>query len=137
MRTRTRSLDPFTAHPASETSLPRLARALAGLAFLSTMAGCATDGDRTPAADGEISGLTCQDSGTCECVSNAACGEGAICDYNYLCSPTPSGVQCSEPSGDQMCHELCEGTCPIAGQECVEIEQFQGGDSSQTFKICR
>ena len=84
----------------------------------------------------------CQADPAAACCGDDECGDGSICDFDYLCSPAPGGgVQCSDPSGDRRCHPRCDAAaegqaCPGEAGVCARLERFQGGDSGQELWAC-
>ncbi|MCA9660029.1 MAG: hypothetical protein KC486_16920 [Myxococcales bacterium] len=84
----------------------------------------------------------CADEGIGECCDDSECAGGSLCDFDYICSPGPDGVSCSEPSGDRLCHLRCDAAdegqaCPDDAGTCTRIERFQGGDAGQEAFVCR
>ncbi len=81
----------------------------------------------------------CQQDATAECCVNEDCGEDFICDFDAGCGVMGSGeVECGEASGTQTCHSLCTGgqACADPSQSCVQVEQFNWGDSGTLYEAC-
>ncbi|MCA9522436.1 MAG: hypothetical protein KC609_15755 [Myxococcales bacterium] len=79
----------------------------------------------------------CRADSTSACCSNSDCETNQVCDFSYICSPTPDGVSCSSGSGSRVCLDRCDGgTCP-GGTTCTQIEQFSGGDAGMSYSVCQ
>jgi hypothetical protein len=82
----------------------------------------------------------CRADGVSQCCGNDECGQGRICDFDYICSPAPGGgLMCGGGGGTHTCLALClgDGSCAEAGLTCQDLEQFQGSDAGQMFRVCR
>ncbi len=83
----------------------------------------------------------CEDEALRECCIDSDCDQG-ICDFDYICSPGPDdSLECSEGSGDQLCHVLCKAEqanqpCADGAGTCTKIERFQGGDHGVDAFAC-
>lgn len=93
---------------------------------------CACAGqDEDPEAD-------CRAAGA-ECCADADCGAEQLCHFSYTCAEVGGVRTCSEPEGDQRCHDLCQdsgGACPSAVQSCQAVEHAQGGDVVDLVGAC-
>jgi hypothetical protein len=105
----------------------------AALGLLLTLAACSGGATDEPSPY-EV----CKAEGA-SCCADAECGEGRLCDFDYLCSVMGDhSVECSDWSGSRTCLDLCaeDGTCAAPALTCVLREQFQGGDHASTYRVC-
>jgi len=90
----------------------------------------------------------CSEPRVCEnegnCCSDDDCDSGSLCDIDVACSP-PSGPfgssECSDVSGDLMCHVKCGASrvdmeCEDGMGTCTEVSYAKGGDNYETFYAC-
>lgn len=79
----------------------------------------------------------CRADPSSKCCANSDCGANQVCDFSYICSPTPSGVSCSSGSGTRVCLDRCTNSSCDAPKSCTTLEQFAGGDAGEVFDVCK
>ena len=66
------------------------------------------------------------------------CPEGYVCQWSQACPFSEEPIQCGPPTGDLLCHKVCESNADCAGTGmpvCKGISQFEG-DVGRFVKMC-
>lgn len=89
-------------------------------------------------------GETCATAGTAECCYDADCPSTAFCWNTWTCVEKNGRRVCTDATGDQTCHELCEiagdsgdaYNCVELTEECQPYEHGQGTDFTEPVEAC-